>query len=138
MILLDTNVLIYASTDQSPFLEWARRTIAVGVSEGGAAVNAVSLAEICVGDDQPETVADRLRSWGITLLDVPAAAAGPCATAYREYRERRRAESGRNAPSLPLPDFFIGAHAQVMGWPLATADEGRFRTYFPTVTLLTP
>ena len=24
MILLDTNVLIYASTDQSPFLEWAR------------------------------------------------------------------------------------------------------------------
>ena len=53
MILLDTNVLIYASTDQSPFLEWARRTIAVGVSEYGAAVNAVSLAEICVGDAEP-------------------------------------------------------------------------------------
>jgi len=32
MILLDTNVLIYASTDQSPFLEWAWRTIAAGVS----------------------------------------------------------------------------------------------------------
>ena len=138
MILLDTNVLIYASTDRSPFLEWARRTIAAGVSEDGAAVNAVSLAEICVGDAEPETVADRLRSWGITLLDVPAAAAEPCAKAYQEYRERRRAESGRDAPSLPLPDFFIGAHAQVMGWPLATADEGRFRTYFPTVTLLTP
>lgn len=138
MILLDTNVLIYASTDQSPFLEWARRTIAAGVSEGGAAVNAVSLAEICVGDAEPEMVADRLRSWGITLLDVPAAAAEPCAKAYREYRERRRVESGRDASSLPLPDFFIGAHAQVMGWPLATADEGRFRTYFPMVTLLTP
>ena len=138
MILLDTNVLIYASTDQSPFLEWARHTIATGVSEDGAAVNAVSLAEICVGDAEPETVADRLRSWGITLLDVPAAAAEPCAKAYRGYRERRRAESGRDAPSLPLPDFFIGAHAQVMSWLLATADEGRFRTYFPTVTLLTP
>jgi len=25
-----------------------------------------------------------------------------------------------------------------MGWPLATADEGRFRTYFPSVTLRTP
>jgi predicted nucleic acid-binding protein len=138
MILLDTNVLIYAFTDQSPFLEWARRMIAAGVSEDGAAVNAVSLAEICVGDAEPETVADRIRSWGVTLLDVPAAAAGPCAKAYREYRERRRTESGRDALSLPLPDFFIGAHAQVMGWPLATADEGRFRTYFPTVTLLTP
>ena len=138
MILLDTNVLIYAFTDQSPFLEWARRTIAVGVSEDGAAVNAISLAEICVGDAEPETVADRIRSWGLTLLDVPAAAAEPCAKAYQVYRKRRREESGRDAPSLPLPDFFIGAHAQIMGWPLATADEGRFRTYFPTVTLLTP
>jgi hypothetical protein len=62
----------------------------------------------------------------------------PCAKAYLEYRERRRAESSREAPSLPLPDFFIGAHAQVMGWPLVTADAGRFRTYFPSVTLLTP
>lgn len=138
MILLDTNVLIYASTEGSPFLEWARRTIAEGVSEGGAAVNAVSLAEICVGDTEPETVADRLRSWGIVLVDVPVAAAEPCAKAYSQYRERRRAESGLNAPSQPLPDFFIGAHAQVMGWPLATADEGRFRTYFPSVTLRTP
>ena len=138
MILLDTNVLIYASTDGSPFLDWARQTIASGVADGGAAVNAVSLAEICVGDAEPETVADRLRSWGITLLDVPTAVAEPCAKAYLKYRERRRAESGREAPSLPLPDFFIGAHAQVMGWPLATADEGRFRTYFPSVTLQTP
>jgi len=138
MILLDTNVLIYASTEQSPFLEWARHTIATGVSEDGAAVNAVSLAEICVGDAEPETVADRIRSWGITLLDVPATAAELCAKSYLQYRKRRRAESGRDAPSLPLPDFFIGAHAQVMGWPLATADEGRFRTYFPTVTLRTP
>ena len=138
MILLDTNVLIYASTEGSPFLEWARHTIAAGVSEDGAAVNAVSLAEICVGDAESETVADRLRSWGVTLLDVPAAVAEPCAKAYLKYRERRRAESGLGAPSLPLPDFFIGAHAQVMGWPLATADEGRFRTYFPSLTLRTP
>ena len=138
MILLDTNVLIYASTEQSPFLEWARRTIATGVSGDGAAVNAVSLTEVCVGDAEPDTVADRIRSWGITLLDVPAAVAEPCAKAYLQYRERRRAESGRDAPSVPLPDFFIGAHAQVMGWPLATADEGRFRTYFPSVTLWTP
>lgn len=138
MILLDTNVLIYASTEGSPFLEWARRTIAQGVAGDGAAVNAVSIAEVCVGDSEPETVADRLRSWGIRVLDIPAAAAEPCAKAYLEYRERRRVESGREAPSLPLPDFFIGAHAQVMGWPVGTADTGRFRTYFPSVPLLTP
>jgi predicted nucleic acid-binding protein len=138
MILLDTNVLIYAFTEQSPFLEWARRTIATGVAGDGAAVNAISVAELCVGDSEPETVADRIRSWGVTILDIPAAAAELSARAYVEYRERRKAESGRDAPKLPLPDFFIGAHAQIMGWPLATADEGRFRTYFPTVNLQTP
>jgi predicted nucleic acid-binding protein len=138
VILLDTNVLIYASARRSPFLKWAKNTIASGVSGDGAGVNAVSIAELCVGDAEPEKVVDRVRSWGVTVLDVPSAAAEPCASAYREYRERRRADSGRDAPQLPLPDFFIGAHAQIMGWPLATADEGRFRTYFPSVTLKTP
>lgn len=138
MILLDTNVLIYASAHRSPFLKWARETIASGVSGDGAAVNAVSIAELCVGDAEPETVVERMRSWGVDVLDIPSVAAEPCARAYRAYRERRSAGSSREAPLLPLPDFFIGAHAQVMGWEIATADEGRFRTYFPSVTLRTP
>ena len=54
------------------------------------------------------------------------------------YRERRLSQSGKESPVMPLPDFFIGAHAQVMGWPLATADEGRIRTYFPSVVLKLP
>ena len=37
-----------------------------------------------------------------------------------------------------LPDFFIGAHAAVEGWPLLTGDASRFRTYFPTLEVLTP
>jgi predicted nucleic acid-binding protein len=91
-----------------------------------------------VGDADPGTVADRLRDWGVTILDVPAAACEPCARAYLAYRARRKSESGKEAPATPLPDFFIGAHAQIMGWPLATADEERFRTYFPGVSLETP
>jgi predicted nucleic acid-binding protein len=138
MILLDTNVLIYASTPRSPLRKWARQTIADAVSGDGAAVNAVSVAEICAGDAEPGTVADRVRSWGVTVIDVPAAAAEPCARAYVKYRERRRAEAGKDVSPLPLPDFFIGAHAEIMGWALATADAGRFRTYFPLVALVTP
>jgi len=37
-----------------------------------------------------------------------------------------------------LPDFFIGAQAQVEGWDLVTNDPQRFAAYFPTVKLLTP
>jgi len=136
--LLDTNVLIYASDPESPFCSWARGTIASAVADDGAAINAVSLAELCVGDDDPESVASRVRSWGIAIVDVPASAASVCATAYRRYRDARLSESGRVAPAIPLPDFFIGAHAQTMGWELATADQGRFRQYFPKLTLQMP
>lgn len=66
MILLDTNVLIDAFDRPSPHCAWARRTIADAVAAEGAAINAVSLAELCV-------------------LDVPVAAAEPCARAYLAY-----------------------------------------------------
>ena len=138
MILLDTNVLIYVSDLHSPFYEWSHETIIKAVVAGGAAINAVTLAELCVGDSEPRTVADRVRSWGVRILDVPAAVAEPCAVAYKHYRERRLRDSGKQAPSMPLPDFLIGAHALVMGWELATADEGRFSTYFPSIKLKTP
>ena len=138
MILLDTNVLIYAFDPDSPHSDWARETIASSVAEGGAAINAVSLAEICVGDNAPGTVADRIRRWGVEIVDVPVAAAEACAEAYRRYRKRRFAQSGKDASTMPLPDFFIGAHAQIMSWELATADKGRFSTYFPKVRLKTP
>ena len=138
MILLDTDVLIYASEGASPYCPWARETIAEAVAGDGAVANAVCLAELCVGDAEPDSVAERLRSWGIVIADVPAAAAEVCAAAYRQFRERRARESGKAAPAMPLPDFFIGAHAQVMDWELATADASRFRACFPGVRLKTP
>ena len=138
MMLLDTNVLIYASDARSPHRKWARRTIADAVSSEGAAVNAVTLAELCVGDAEPQKVADRIRSWGVEVLDIPPAAAEVSARAYVAYRRRRKEDSGKDSPYLPLPDFFIGAHAQIMGWTLATADQDRFRIYFPKVPLKTP
>ena len=138
MILLDTNVLIYAFDPDSPFCHWAKETIAEAVAGDGAAINAVSLAEICVGDADPPTAADRIRSWGIETLDVPVAAAEVCAKAYRRYRQRRISQSDVPVPIMALPDFFIGAHAKIMGWVLATADQGRFRTYFPSVSLKMP
>ncbi len=39
---------------------------------------------------------------------------------------------------MPLPDFFIGAHARIMGWPLATADARRIAACFPDLVLTTP
>ena len=61
-----------------------------------------------------------------------------CARAYTRYRSARRRSGGGQAPRTPLPDFFIGAHAELLGWKLATRDTERYRLYFPKVELLEP
>jgi len=36
------------------------------------------------------------------------------------------------------PDFLIGAHAAVQTLPVLTRDVGRYRSYFPTIELISP
>jgi hypothetical protein len=47
------------------------------------------------------------------------------------------ADSGGSVSGV-LSDFFIGAHAVVEGLSLLTRDARRYRTYFPSITLITP
>jgi predicted nucleic acid-binding protein len=37
-----------------------------------------------------------------------------------------------------MPDFYIGAHAAVAGYQLLTRDVARYRTYFPTIGIISP
>ena len=138
MILFDTNVLIYAFSPESQFHVWSRRTLAKVAARSEAFVNTVILAELCVGDADPNSVMERVRSWGVQRLDLPTAAAPICAAAFRNYLLRREDEGRKAAARIPLPDFFIGSHAQLLGWQIATADLGRYNTYFPKVKLLSP
>lgn len=138
MILLDTNVLIYAQELDSPFRNWSQSTIGDAVAGGGAAINPIILAELCVGDAKPALVLDRVRQWGITFLDLKAEVAPLAAKAFARYLEARRLQAPFSGTRTPLPDFFIGAQAAQLGIPLATADRGRYQTYFPEVVLIVP
>ena len=138
MTLLDTNVLIYGFDRSSPFHPWAWDIIRSSVAGDGSAVNPVILAEYMIGEQTPDTVEARLLGFGISILDLPFGVSLRCATAYARNLENRRQHSVPPASKLPLPDFFIGAHASVLKLPLATADHERYRTYFPEVELITP
>lgn len=138
MILFDTNIIIDAHKQQSPFCSAAMGLIGQAVEAEGAAINPIVLAELAVGQDSVAGVQTELLAEGFEILDLPAAAAGLCARAYTEYRAARKQSGGGDAPLVPLPDFFIGAHAELMGWKLATRDTDRYRVYFPQVELIHP
>jgi predicted nucleic acid-binding protein len=138
MILLDTNIVIDARDQSTARGVRSAALIADAVLGEGAAVNAIVYAELCVGQGEEADVASELLGAGITILDIPAAAAPICGRAYTRYRRSRRRSGGGEPPRLPLPDFFIGAHAELMGWKLATRDTERYRKYFEKVELIEP
>lgn len=138
MILLDTNVLIDGLDFSQAHHGWAAGLIEAAVSGEGAGINSVTLAELCAGSPKPEDIAPEIRKLGIEMIDLPAASSVSCGKAYRHYLIARRASGGGATPKIPLPDFFIGAHAEIMGWKLATRDSERIAKYFPKVRLITP
>lgn len=139
MILLDTNVLIYAFDAGAPMHKWARATLRSAILGEGAAINTVILSELLVGERSPDAALHRLEAFGVHLLDLPIAAAARGAQAYRHYLENRSQQTELPpAPKTPLPDFLIGAHASVLNSPIATADTVRYQRYFPEVQLLKP
>lgn len=64
--------------------------------------------------------------------DLPWDAAFLAGWAFVEYRRR----GGIRA--APLPDFYIGAHAQARNYRLLTRDPGRYRSYFPDIEIVAP
>jgi len=138
MILLDTNVIVDALDKSQANHRWAKRQIELAVAEEGGGISAVTLAELCAGARNPLEVEPEIKRWGLAVYDIPAAAASTCGRAYRRYDMARRNSGGGLSPKMPLPDFFIGAQAEIMAWKIATRDQGRFEKYFPTVLLVTP
>jgi predicted nucleic acid-binding protein len=138
MILFDSSVIIDAREQDSPWHSWAREQIADAVAGEGAAINPLVLAEVCVRAAKPDEVMDNLEEFGFVLIPLPVTSAFPAAKAYAIYLKRRKESGHGEGPRTPLPDFFIGAHAECAGAKLVTRDPDRVRTYFPKAELVTP
>lgn len=132
MILVDTNVLIDIASGDPNWAEWSIDELTKASARGPIAINAIIYAEFSLGFRNEIACDAELARFGVTFLDIPKTAAFRAAKAFRTYR----AHGG--ARSAPLPDFFIGAHASVLGVPLLTRDTGRYGAYFSEVELIRP
>ena len=89
-------------------------------------------AELAVKSESEAELDRALADLGLQLFSIPKNALFLAGKVFGRYRRA----GGTHSSSLP--DFFIGAHAQVTGLPLLTRDVARYRTYFPKVKLIAP
>ena len=105
MTLVDTNVLIDVLTHDPAWLDWSVEHMAQQAAQGPLLINEVIYAELSVGFETEDAVADALDELAVDFVQTPLPALFLAGKVFRQYRRAGGIRTG------VLPDFFIGAHA---------------------------
>ncbi len=132
MTLVDSNILLDVFTEGSAWLEWSLLQLENAALRGPLLINDVIYAETSIRFERAEAFDKALADAGITITPTPRLALFLAGKAFTRYRGSGGGRTG------VLPDFFIGAHAEVDRLPLLTRDTRRYRSYFPAVKLIAP
>ena len=131
MILVDSCVLIDVFDSDADWKEWSLEALNNCKNEG-LRINAIIYAEVAPSFESALQFDDTLNALNLVYSDINRAAAWRAAQAYEQYRQNKGVQK------MILPDFYIGAQAEVMKWVILTRDQSRFQTYFPLVQLIAP
>ena len=129
-ILVDTNVISDVIHGESDWTPWATEHMTRHTGEMN--INPIIYAELCCRAKSTQELDAILTGLGIQYLELTKEALFRAAQAFLKYRRQG------GTKTAPLPDFFIGAHAAALDIPLLTRDIRRYKTYFPSVTVITP
>ena len=132
MTLVDSNVLLDIFTQTPGWWEWSLAQLEDAALQGPLLINDVIFAETSIRFQKIEDFGKALSDAGITVVPIPRMALFLAGKEFLSYRKRGGTRTGT------LPDFFIGAHAAVLGVPLLTRDAGRYGGYFPRLELIRP
>lgn len=131
-MLVDTNVLIDVLEDDPEWADWSIAQLRAQSKVHRLVINPVIYAELSLAFSTLEALDRVLEDMELPVLDLPKPALFLAGKAFVQYRR-----SGGMKGNV-LADFFIGAHAAVSGLPVLTRDVRRFKSYFPTVQLVSP
>lgn len=131
-MLVDSNILIDLVTDDPVWARWSQAQLESAAMSGPVHINDVVYAELSAGFSTIERFEAVLAEAGLTVDPVPREALFLAGKVFVAYRRAGGSRTG------VLPDFFIGAHAAVRGWPLLTRDARRYRTWFPGLEIIAP
>lgn len=130
--LIDTNVLLDVLTEDPVWFEWSAVALTDAAERGPLWINPIIYGEVSVRFSRIEELENALPPDDFRRVQLPWEAAFLAGKAFVRYRR----SGGSKASTLPA--LYIGAHAAVAAVALLTRDDGRYRTYFPTVELVAP
>ena len=129
-VLVDSNIILDIFLDDPNWADWSETALASASQSSMLYINQIVYTEVSIAFEKIEELESAFYNGGFKLLEMPKEALFLAGKAYLSYRR------GKGTKRSPLPDFYIGAQAAVLGMNLITRDEGRYRTYFPTVKII--
>lgn len=132
MVLVDTNVLVDVLEDDPAWADWSVRQLRAQAQVHELIINPVIYSELSLAFESVQALDDAIDDMGVDLKEMPRPALFLAARAFVKYRR------GGGGKANVLANFFIGAHAAVIGCAILTRDSRRYRGYFPRVRLILP
>ncbi len=131
-ILVDSNVILDLFLDDPNWAEWSESILNQYSQTHYLCINPIIYSAVSIGFKQIEELESALVTGRFKFLQLPKEGLFLAGKAFLKYRKRKGTKLST------LPDFFIGAHAAVLKIDIITRDVSRFRSFFPTVNLVTP
>lgn len=131
-VLVDSNVILDVFLDDPSWADWSESTLEEYVQYAKLFINPIVYSEVSIGFERIEDMESALSKTGFQMLEIPKEALFLAGKAFLKYKKRKGLKKS------PLPDFYIGAQAAVLDFALITRDVARYRTYFPSIRLVSP
>jgi len=131
-VLVDSNVILDVFLDDPSWADWSESTLEEYVQYAKLFINPIVYSEVSIGFERIEDMESALSKAGFQMLEIPKEALFLAGKAFLKYKKRKGLKKS------PLPDFYIGAQAAVLDFALITRDVARYRTYFPSIRLVSP
>ena len=131
-VLVDTNVWVDCIDVGGAWHNWAVEQLQVCSEKSPLHINLIIYTELLVPEPDVQALDALLDVYDTQRSPLPWSCGALAAKAFGLYRRRG------GARLLPLPDFFIGAHAAVSNLTILTRDSAGYATYFPRLKMLAP
>ena len=131
-VMVDSNVILDIFLNDPNWADWSESALTKYGVDTYLYINSIVYSEVSIGFEKIEELESALDKGGFQMLEIPKEALFLAGKAFQKYRR------GRGIKRFPLPDFYIGAQAAILDMELITRDVSRYRTYFPSVRLISP